>query len=91
MYYSEARDFEPNISQEDLVVIHLNICSVLNKMADLQSLLEKSLVDVCLLNETWLNKENKHRCNFKNYNIESAERVGKKGGCGHPGPQYPTL
>ena len=71
---------ELNADSNDLIVTHLNIRSLSNKLVGLSNLLQDTSSDVCLLNETWLNDRNKALCQFDDYELESVERSCRKGG-----------
>ena len=77
-YIDSIKELEA--SDSDLIIMHYNIRSLFSKIDSLNSLLQETLADVCLLNETWLNDYNKSRCNFVDYNLESVEHSHRKGG-----------
>ena len=78
-YHSGIDDLDSKTA--DLRIMHLNIRSVLNKQNDLLKLLQTGKIDICLLNETWLNKSNIRFLNLEDYKFESSERKSlKKGG-----------
>ena len=68
----------------NLTVLQLNICGVLNKQEKLKNLLndirKDSRVDVAMLVETWLNKNNDNRLNVPEYQFFGSHRKQKKGG-----------
>ena len=69
------------MTKTDLTVMHINIRSVLPKQSALLEILTTNTVDVCTLNETWLNSRNKRQLKLKGYVCETSERNGtKKGG-----------
>ena len=71
---------ELDATDSDLIIMHYNIRSLFSKIDSLNSLLQETSVDVCLLNESWLNDYNRSRCNFVEYNLESVEHSHRKGG-----------
>ena len=77
-YYDQKQELV--VYQNDLSIMHLNIRSLLLKQNDLIHLMKDPFVDVCLLNETWLNDQNKNIVSIKGYDLVSHERIGKKGG-----------
>ena len=79
IYHSSFDDF--NLFTADLQIMHLNIRSMVNKQSDLFKLLQYGKIDICMLNETWLNKTNVELINLNGYKFESNERnTPKKGG-----------
>ena len=77
-YYDNKKELI--VYQNDLSIMHLNIRSILPKQHDLAHLIKDPFVDVCLLNETWLTKQNKNLVNISGYDLISNERDNKKGG-----------
>ena len=68
----------------DLSVLQLNICGLLNKRNELIELLRHCTylesVDVVLLVETWLTKDNEHRINIPGYTYYGEPQHNHKGG-----------
>ena len=69
----------------DLRILHFNIRGLISKQHQLFNLLIKGFgtakpIDIALLNETWIRKENINKANLPSYTILSKEQVGKKGG-----------
>ena len=78
-YHSSFDDF--NLFTADLRIMHLNIRSMANKQSDLLKLLQSGKIDICMLNETWLNKTNVKLLHLNGYKFKSNERnTPKKGG-----------
>ena len=68
----------------DLSILQLNICGILNKQTDLLELLKSCTylesMDIVLLVETWLKRENEHRINIPGYTYYGELRQNHKGG-----------
>ena len=77
-YYDNKHELM--VYQNDLSIMHLNVRNLLPKQADLAHLIKDPFVDVCLLNQTWLNSQNKNLVNIHGYNLVSRECVDRKGG-----------
>ena len=81
--HDQLDSLSPHIS--DLRILHYNIRGLISKQHQLFNLLTNGfgtakLIDIALLNETWLRKENINKANLPGYTIMSKERIGKKGG-----------
>ena len=70
--------------KNNLTVLQLNICDILNKQDKLKTLLNDikndSRVDVAMLVETWLNKNNDKRVKIPGYQFFGFHRKQKGGG-----------
>ena len=64
----------------DLTLLHLNIRSILNKQDELKNLLSSNDIDICSLNETWLDNTTKNQVQVSGYVLESSEHKNKSGG-----------
>ena len=69
----------------NLTILHFNIRGLISKQHQLFNLLANGFgtakpIDIALLNETWLRKENINKANLPGYTFISKERIGKKGG-----------
>ena len=64
----------------DLTLLHLNIRSILNKQDELKNLLSSNDIDICSLNETWLDNTTKNQVQVSRYVLESSECKNKSGG-----------
>ena len=81
--HDQLDSLSPHIS--DLRILHFNIRGLISKQHQLFNLLINGFgtakpIDIALLNETWLRKENSNRANLPGYTIMSKEQIGKKGG-----------
>ena len=79
-YLNKISDLDA--SPSDLKLLHLNIHSLLPKQRDLLKLLVSNDIDVCALNETWLNASNEHLIDIEPYIFEGTHRSGEKKGGG---------
>ena len=78
-YLNKISDLDA--SPSDLKLLHLNICSLLLKQRDLLKLLVSNDIDVCVLNETWLNSSNEHLVDIEPYIFEGTQQSDdRKGG-----------
>ena len=71
------------MNTNDLAILQLNICGLINKQAELNKILMDGSINkmnVALLCETWLRTETTHLINIPSYTYVSKERKGKKGG-----------
>ena len=72
------------ITSEDLTCLQWNIRGLISKQSELSSFLfainGKKKVDIIMLNETWLTKNNSYCVNIPGYTYEGVERPSKKGG-----------
>ena len=61
--------------------MHLNVCSIYNKISDISLLLNFHNIDIASLNETWLNNNiNSDELLFYNYSVYRIDRSTKGGG-----------
>ena len=56
-YVDSIKEIESH--ENDLIIMHLNIRSMINKKNKLANILEQNSIDVAVLNETWLHSDNK--------------------------------
>ena len=77
-YINEISELETN--KKDLLVMHLNICSIIPRQQDLLKLLVNNNIDLCTVSETWLNDQNTSLLKLPNYIIEHTPRSNKRGG-----------
>ena len=81
---SENLDYlSPHVS--DLRIMHINIRGLISKQTELDTVIcngygPAKLIDIVLLNETWLQKETIKKVSIPGYTLHSKERIGRKGG-----------
>ena len=72
------------LNDNDLNIVHLNICGAINKQDSLSRLLTtmggRNKVNVVSLNETWLRKETEKKFSIPGFNYIGNVRTGRKGG-----------
>ena len=83
--YMDTEDCKTIVSHNcDLRVLQLNVRGILHKQTELLELLRKCTylesVDIVLLVETWLKKENEHRINVPGYTYYGEPRQNRKEG-----------
>ena len=82
--YLDMEDYDKTtLKADDLNVLQLNVCGLINKQAELNKILMDgsiNKVNVALLCETWLRSETKNLINLLTYSYIGKERKGKKGG-----------
>ena len=81
-YHEEEINLGYNVS--DLSILHLNIRGLVSKQNELKQLISKCShgrqLDICILNETWLNDGNVYLVNIPGYTLIHKNRTHKKGG-----------
>ena len=87
--YEDNCDYVENVTHipdidEKLTVIQLNIRGMFGKQEPLTDLLQNTgkqcAIDICIVNESWLTKDNQTLLNIRGYNYEGTNRTVKKGG-----------
>ena len=83
--YMDTADCKTIVTRNcDLSVLQLNVRGILHKQTELLELLRKCTylenVNVVLLVETWLKKDNEHRINILGYTYYGEPRQNRKGG-----------
>ena len=84
--YISSEDVQSlNCSENDLMIIQLNIRGLISKQSSISQLINNCVknckkLDVVLLCETWVTKNTKDLVHIPGYNFISIERTNKKGG-----------
>ena len=82
--YLDMEEYDKTtLKTDDLNVLQLNVCGLINKQAELNKILMDgsiNKVNVALLCETWLRSETKNLINLPTYSYIGKERKGKIGG-----------
>ena len=80
--YLDMEEYDKTtLKTDDLNVLQLNVCGLINKQAELNKILTDgsiNKVNVALLCETWLRSETKNLINLPTYSYIGKERKGKK-------------
>ena len=67
-----------NRQTRELKIMHINIQSINNKLAELKHYLATNQIDICSVNETWLNSNKK--LHVPNYEVVRRDRSNQQGG-----------
>ena len=82
--YLDMEEYDKTtLKTDDLNILQLNVCGLINKQAELNKILTDgsiNKVNVALLCETWLRSETKNLINLPTYSYIGKERKRKKGG-----------
>ena len=82
LYHENDINLGYNVS--DLSILQINIRGLVGKQDNLKQLISRCSqgrqLDICILNETWLNSANENLVNIPGYNIVTSNRENRKGG-----------
>ena len=82
LYHENDINLGYNLS--DLSIMQINIRGLVGKQDSLKQLISRCSqgrqLDICILNETWLNSANENLVNIPGYNIVTSNRENRKGG-----------
>ena len=84
-YYDTSNEFNKPMSfQDDISILHTNICSLDHKLNDFMYYVNNLNIKFSFIgiSETWETKHNDHLLNIDNYNHEQCIRSNKKRGGG---------
>ena len=83
-YLSIEDTHDIGITSDDFICLQWNIRGLISKQSELSKFLfalnGKKKVDILMLNETWISKNNSNRVNIPGYSFEGVGRPSKKGG-----------
>ena len=94
LYHENDINLGYNLS--DLSILQINIRGLVRKQDNLKQLISRCShgrqLEICIVNETWLNSVSQNLVNIPGYNIITSNRENKKGRrSSHPSVQIPKI